>query len=52
MTFTFAADFGDITVGEQVSFSVAGSESARAFLPVEACRVRDPRSTATAARPC
>ena len=36
VTFTFAADFGDITVGEQVSFSVAGSESARAFLPVEA----------------
>ena len=36
MTFTSTADFGDITVGEQVSFGVAGNESARAFLPVEA----------------
>ena len=36
MTFTFTADFGNITVGEQVSFSVAGNENARAFLPVEA----------------
>jgi endo-1,4-beta-mannosidase len=36
VTFTFTADFGDITAGEQVSFRVAGTESARAFLPVEA----------------
>jgi endo-1,4-beta-mannosidase len=36
VTFTFTADFGDITAGEQVSFRVAGNESARAFLPVEA----------------
>ncbi len=36
VTFTFTADFGDITAGEQVSFSVAGNENARAFLPVEA----------------
>ena len=36
VTFTFTADFGDITAGEQVSFGVAGNESARAFLPVEA----------------
>jgi endo-1,4-beta-mannosidase len=35
VTFTFTEDFGDIAVGEQVSFSVAGNESARSFLPVE-----------------
>ena len=35
VTFTFTADFGDIAAGEQVSFNVAGNESARSFLPVE-----------------
>jgi len=35
VTFTFAEDFGDIAAGERVSFSVAGNESARSFLPVE-----------------
>jgi endo-1,4-beta-mannosidase len=35
LTFTFTADLGDIAAGEQVSFSVAGNESARSFLPVE-----------------
>jgi endo-1,4-beta-mannosidase len=35
VTFTFTTDFGDIAVGDQVSFRVAGNDSARSFLPVE-----------------
>jgi endo-1,4-beta-mannosidase len=35
LTFTFTADLGDIAAGEQVSFSVAGNDSARSFLPVK-----------------
>ena len=35
VTFTFTADFGDLMAGERVSFSVAGNESSRSFLPVE-----------------
>jgi endo-1,4-beta-mannosidase len=35
ITFAFTEDFGDIAAGEQITFSVAGNESARSFLPVE-----------------
>ena len=35
LTLTFTADLGDIAAGERVSFSVAGNDSARSFLPVE-----------------
>lgn len=35
LTFTFTGDLGDIAAGELVSFSVAGNDSARSFLPVE-----------------
>ena len=34
VTFTFAADFGTLPAGARLSFSVAGSEYGRAFLPV------------------
>ena len=34
VTFTFAANFGTLPAGARLSFSVAGSEYGRAFLPV------------------
>jgi hypothetical protein len=35
VVFTFVEDLGDLTAGDELRFKVAGTESSRAFLPVE-----------------
>jgi endo-1,4-beta-mannosidase len=40
VTFIFLEQFGDIAKGERLRFTVGGSESSRAFLPVEATDAR------------
>ena len=52
VVFTFVEDLGDLTAGDELRFKVAGTESSRAFLPVEpagatvlaARRARAPRA--------